>query len=145
MIIAQNPYPARVCYKDEVPVKTKKHRVRKHDALFGALTRFEPVTITHVSVPLPWARKLSWGCAPNPRRICAERTRSPIKTKKHRVRKHDALFGAANQIRTGDLVLTKDVLYHLSHSSKSGRTIARPCGDPERARTVDLQRDRLAF
>ena len=25
--------------------------------------------------------------------------------------------GAANQIRTGDLVLTKDVLYHLSHSS----------------------------
>ena len=28
------------------------------------------------------------------------------------------IFGAANQIRTGDLVLTKDVLYHLSHSSK---------------------------
>ena len=27
-------------------------------------------------------------------------------------------FGAANQIRTGDLILTKDVLYHLSHSSK---------------------------
>ena len=25
--------------------------------------------------------------------------------------------GAANQIRTGDLILTKDVLYHLSHSS----------------------------
>ena len=27
------------------------------------------------------------------------------------------LFGAANQNRTGDLILTKDVLYHLSHSS----------------------------
>ena len=26
-------------------------------------------------------------------------------------------FGAVNQIRTGDLVLTKDVLYHLSHNS----------------------------
>ena len=26
-------------------------------------------------------------------------------------------FGAANQNRTGDLILTKDVLYHLSHSS----------------------------
>ena len=26
-------------------------------------------------------------------------------------------FGAANRIRTGDLVLTKDVLYRLSHSS----------------------------
>ena len=34
----------------------------------------------------------------------------------HRI--HNAhLFGAANQIRTGDLVLTKDVLYRLSHSS----------------------------
>ncbi len=38
--------------------------------------------------------------------------------------------GAANQIRTGDLVLTKDALCRLSYSSKSG--------DPERARTVDL-------
>ncbi len=27
-------------------------------------------------------------------------------------------FGAVNQIRTGDLVLTKDVLYRLSHNSK---------------------------
>ena len=26
-------------------------------------------------------------------------------------------FGAANQIRTDDLILTKDVLYQLSHSS----------------------------
>ena len=29
------------------------------------------------------------------------------------------LFGAATQIRTGDLILTKDVLYQLSHSSIS--------------------------
>ena len=28
------------------------------------------------------------------------------------------LSGAATQIRTGDLILTKDVLYQLSHSSK---------------------------
>ncbi len=27
------------------------------------------------------------------------------------------VFGAVNQIRTGDLVLTKDVLYRLSHNS----------------------------
>ena len=39
-------------------------------------------------------------------------------------------FGAARRTRTADLILTKDVLYHLSHSSKYG--------DPERARTVDL-------
>ena len=30
------------------------------------------------------------------------------------------IFGAANAIRTRDLVLTKDVLYHLSHSSGFG-------------------------
>ena len=36
-------------------------------------------------------------------------------------------FGAANQIRTGDLVLTKDVLYLLSHSSKpKGQVITHP-------------------
>ena len=29
----------------------------------------------------------------------------------------DGFFGAATQIRTGDLILTKDVLYQLSHSS----------------------------
>lgn len=29
--------------------------------------------------------------------------------------------GAAIQIRTGDLILTKDVLYHLSHSSTKVR------------------------
>ena len=31
----------------------------------------------------------------------------------------EVLFGAATQIRTGDLILTKDVLYQLSHSSIS--------------------------
>ena len=39
-------------------------------------------------------------------------------------------YGAADQIRTGDLILTKDALYRLSYSSEFG--------DPERARTVDL-------
>ncbi len=33
-------------------------------------------------------------------------------------RRSALFFGAANQIRTGDLILTKDVLCHLSHSSK---------------------------
>ena len=47
------------------------------------------------------------------------------------------LFGAAGRIRTADLILTKDALYRLSYSSKYG--------DQEGARTLDLQRDRLAF
>ena len=33
--------------------------------------------------------------------------------------KSSGLFGAANQIRTDDLILTKDVLYQLSYSSNS--------------------------
>ena len=46
-----------------------------------------------------------------------------------------------------NLVITNDVLCQLSYSSMCGakRRIARLFGDPERARTVDLQRDRLAF
>ncbi len=47
------------------------------------------------------------------------------------------LFGAAGRIRTADLILTKDALYLLSYSSIYG--------DQEGARTLDLQRDRLAF
>lgn len=31
--------------------------------------------------------------------------------------RHACRFGAVNRIRTGDLVLTKDVLCHLSHNS----------------------------
>ena len=47
------------------------------------------------------------------------------------------LSGAAGRIRTADLILTKDALYLLSYSSIYG--------DQEGARTLDLQRDRLAF
>ena len=38
-------------------------------------------------------------------------------------RRSALFFGAANQIWTGDLILTKDVLYHLSHSSIFSFTI----------------------
>ena len=34
------------------------------------------------------------------------------------------LSGAATRIRTGDLILTKDVLYQLSHSSNSHKDIS---------------------
>ena len=47
------------------------------------------------------------------------------------------IVGAAGRIRTADLILTKDALYLLSYSSIYG--------DQEGARTLDLQRDRLAF
>ena len=43
---------------------------------------------------------------------------SVFATKKHRKPKFSMLFGAAGQIRTADLILTKDALYLLSYSSK---------------------------
>ena len=43
---------------------------------------------------------------------------SVFATKKHRKPKFSMLFGAAGQIRTADLILTKDALYRLSYSSK---------------------------
>ena len=42
----------------------------------------------------------------------------PPSSKKTSLVVRDVFFGADNQIRTGDLVLTKDVLYLLSHISK---------------------------
>ena len=44
--------------------------------------------------------------------------KSKIATKKPRKPKFSRLFGAARQIRTADLILTKDALYRLSYSSK---------------------------
>ena len=40
------------------------------------------------------------------------------KTKKPVIVAITGFFGAADQIRTGDLILTKDALYRLSYSSK---------------------------
>ena len=51
---------------------------------------------------------------------CPKRTTHP-KTKKHAVpayrRSYVQILGAVNQIRTGDLFLTKEVLYQLSYNS----------------------------
>ena len=42
---------------------------------------------------------------------------SVFATKKHQKPKFSMLFGAAGQIRTADLILTKDALYRLSYNS----------------------------
>ena len=51
---------------------------------------------------------------------CPKRTTHP-KTKKHATpgtsRNYVQTLGAVNQIRTGDLFLTKEVLYQLSYNS----------------------------
>ena len=60
----------------------------------------------------------------------ARSSKKPGRTKNPATKRLLDFFGAANAIRTRDLVLTKDVLCQLSHSSG--------IGDSERDRTVDL-------
>ena len=50
------------------------------------------------------------------------------------------IFGASEGTRTPNLLITSQLLYQLSHTSKIIKI-----GDPEGTRTLDLQRDRLAF
>ena len=55
---------------------------------------------------------------------------SSMKTPDQMIRR---FHGAANQIRTGDLILTKDALYRLSYSSerKNGTIMVPFFGDPD--------------
>ena len=57
-----------------------------------------------------------------------------------------AVRGASGRNRTNDTRIFSPLLYQLSYRGIWGtnRTLYKD-GDPERARTVDLQRDRLAF
>ena len=50
-------------------------------------------------------------------RSAKHRSESGSESKKESTRMGTFLFGAATRIRTGALILTKDVLYQLSHSS----------------------------
>ena len=101
------------------------------------LTRFELVTHFPQKALLR-GPTVYHGAAPQTPAAYAAKDEA-IKNKHHALLKHSAYSGAANQIRTGDLVLTKDVLCLLSHSSIRKRQDELAfCGDPERARTVDL-------
>ena len=53
--------------------------------------------------------------------------------------------GASGRNRTNDTRIFSPLLYQLSYRGISDIRDIRRNGDPERARTVDLQRDRLAF
>ena len=53
--------------------------------------------------------------------------------------------GASGRNRTNDTRIFNPLLYQLSYRGISDIKDIRRNGDPERARTVDLQRDRLAF
>ena len=52
-------------------------------------------------------------------------------------------YGAGDGTRTRNLLITNQLLCQLSYTSKD--PTSRENGDPEGARTLDLQRDRLAF
>ena len=99
---------------------------RKQNLLSGTLWVYRDISRVWVTV---WVRQLI--------HILTHTIFDVFAAKKHRKTKFSMLYGAAGRIRTADLILTKDALYLLSYSSK--------CGDQEGARTLDLQRDRLAF
>ena len=58
----------------------------------------------------------------------------------------DPKGGAGDGTRTRNLLITNQLLCQLSYTStvNIGRTSGKKC-DPEGARTLDLQRDRLAL
>ena len=54
--------------------------------------------------------------------ICSKSCKKQKKTPE--IRRFQVFFGAADQIRTGDLILTKDALYHLSYISIAANMVA---------------------
>ena len=82
-----------------------------------------------------WSRKSKIGAEIRAKKHTSDPTRKSEKSLVSRV--SPASSGALNQIRTGDLVLTKDALCRLSYKS-AGDCGKGGNGDPERARTVDL-------
>ena len=85
----------------------KDGTVKKQPAKNGGFQKRDP--------PLTFALHLVCGKLALPQLLIW----SPKKcSKKPRTRLHPGLNGAAGQIRTGDLILTKDALYLLSYSSK---------------------------
>ena len=73
---------------------------------------------------LPRSSELGALCVANANRCTFVHTvQSESRSKKTDTLLGVCFFGAATRIRTGDLILTKDVLYQLSHSS----IIGNPC------------------
>ena len=75
----------------------------------------------------------SWRLESNPQPADYKSAALPVE-----LRQHIKFFGASGRNRTTDTGIFSPLLYRLSYRGKKN-------GDPERARTVDLQRDRLAF
>ena len=74
----------------------------------------------------------SWRLESNPQPADYKSAALPIELRQHNS------YGASGRNRTTDTGIFSPLLYRLSYRGKKN-------GDPERARTVDLQRDRLAF
>ena len=76
--------------------------------------------------------KWSWRLESNPQPADYKSAALPIELRQRNS------YGASGRNRTTDTGIFSPLLYRLSYRGKKN-------GDPERARTVDLQRDRLAF
>ena len=90
---------------------------------FACIEATQVFAYGRVGARLPLTSELDALCAATANRILRTRRKNAVRIKEWRIQTKNApywvrfLFGAATQIRTGDLILTKDVLYQLSHSS----------------------------
>ena len=90
-------------------VSTKEQKIHGRKAKLPVLCFLNLSAHFYVWVTV-WVRRLT--------HILTHTIFSVFATKKHQKPKFSMLFGAAGQIRTADLILTKDALYLLSYSSK---------------------------
>jgi hypothetical protein len=104
-------------------VSTKEQKIHGRKAKLPVLCFLNLSAHFYVWVTV-WVRRLT--------HILTHTIFSVFATKKHQKPKFSMLFGAAGQIRTADLILTKDALYLLSYSSKADAPFSRGiCGDRE--------------
>ena len=77
-----------------------------------------------------------------PKSVTADLQSAPFGRSGTHPRQVSVIFGAGDGTRTRNLLITNQLLCQLSYT---GTAHGKEDGDPEGARTLDLQRDRLAF
>ena len=108
------------------------------------LATLQPARIKFLPRPHRWTGKWSWRLESNPQPADYKSAALPVEL---RQRISGKKSGALGWNRTADIRIFSPALYQLSYQGmNAARTSGKKSfGDPKRARTVDLQRDRLAL
>ena len=107
------------------------------------LATLQPARIKFLPRPHSWTGKWSWRLESNAQPADYISAALPVELRQHFAGKN---IGALGWNRTADIRIFSPALYQLSYQG-IGRMSSgdKKFGDPKRARTVDLQRDRLAL